>query len=850
MVHLYSSSRKKLFLSLLVQCVLVLGFVVQGYGQTAIFPKGVETLGTSSAASAGSYSGYTNQGVMNFSGNAEIINTTTANSSGYSGASGDSHVKLIAGTSFTISNINTSKYNNINLYFGLKRTATRGGTLITSDLLVEYSIDGTSWKPLSYGEIPTTTTWGLKTVSGVPAAEALSIRFTRSITTGSDFRIDDINLTGAIPQITGFSPQQGGVGTSITITGVSLGEIVEAYFYPSFTPLNIISASDTEVVVEVIEVNSEPAQIVLYNTANDEFISNDYFTFIAPSITSISPIAGTVGTLISISGDNLLGTYEVAFAGGVTVAPKSTSNNVVEVVVPVGAQTGPVEVRTDIGSTSSPEVFTIYEPAITQISPTSGGEGVTVTINGTRLAAGGTETPTVTFTGGVKAVVTSSTDTQLKVTVPVGAQTGPITVTTSEGTAQSTAFTVTKPTLTIVADLQPFKSSLNQPSAAQSYTISGQYLASNIQVAAPANFQVSLAQTSGFGTSVIVPVSSQGTATSVAVWVRYNPTTSGTHSGNITNSATGATTQSVAVSGTVPTISVTSNFTDFMANAGATSTSQSYTVSGTNLNGAITITAPIAQSFQVSLDNTTFGSSVVIPLASGSTTISATTVYVRYSPTDSELHSGDIAHTSSGATTIYKTVNGQPNTGTLPVELVAFDVQQSNGGTLLTWSTASEKNNAYFDIEMAGATNEDFKKVGSVNSKAGNSSVLTTYSFTDHSPVQGTRYYRLKQVDVDGTYTYSKVVAVTGATNTKQHIVVAPNPLNYNSKIFFTATNTGKAVLRLYTTAGAQVYFKSVDVHSGHNEVQLPLYDQLQPGVYVLSVELDGTRQQVRVVKR
>ncbi|WP_375561187.1 Ig-like domain-containing protein [Bernardetia sp. OM2101] len=92
---------------------------------------------------------------------------------------------------------------------------------------------------------------------------------------------------------------------------------------------------------------------------------------------------------------------------------------------------------------------------------------------------------------------------------------------------------------------------LNTPSAEQSYQVSGTALTADITITAPANFQVSLTSGAGFGTSVTVPFATAN-AGNVTVFVRYNPSAGTSHSGDITNASTGAATQNVAVTGTVP----------------------------------------------------------------------------------------------------------------------------------------------------------------------------------------------------------------------------------------------------------------------------------------------------------
>ena len=94
----------------------------------------------------------------------------------------------------------------------------------------------------------------------------------------------------------------------------------------------------------------------------------------------------------------------------------------------------------------------------------------------------------------------------------------------------------------------------------------------------------------------------------------------------------------------------------------------------------------------------------------------------------------------------------------LPIELVDFRAQAINDAVHLTWETASELNNDFFTVERS-LTGETFSSVGQVNG-SGTTNQGRIYSLIDLSPVQGTSYYRLKQTDFDGTFTYSKVISV------------------------------------------------------------------------------------------
>jgi hypothetical protein len=93
--------------------------------------------------------------------------------------------------------------------------------------------------------------------------------------------------------------------------------------------------------------------------------------------------------------------------------------------------------------------------------------------------------------------------------------------------------------------------------------------------------------------------------------------------------------------------------------------------------------------------------------------------------------------------------------GTTPVELVQFDVRRSQNSVFLNWSTASEKNNAFFTIERS-ANGIDFNVLSTVTGN-GNSASILKYTYEDISPLVGKSFYRLKQTDIDGKFIYSDI---------------------------------------------------------------------------------------------
>jgi hypothetical protein len=108
-----------------------------------------------------------------------------------------------------------------------------------------------------------------------------------------------------------------------------------------------------------------------------------------------------------------------------------------------------------------------------------------------------------------------------------------------------------------------------------------------------------------------------------------------------------------------------------------------------------------------------------------------------------------------------------------PVTLSYFNV--SNTGKIkLSWQTASESNNDYFEI-LYSRTGKDFQVIGKVKG-AGNSNAIQQYEFIDNvTSASGRSFYRLRQVDTDGKYSYSPVRSVT-TKNKMTEILLAPNP--------------------------------------------------------------------------
>ena len=160
---------------------------------------------------------------------------------------------------------------------------------------------------------------------------------------------------------------------------------------------------------------------------------------VIPTVSSIAPTSGPIGTVVTINGTGLVQTTTVNFGGVKATTFTVNSDSKITATVPSAAKTGKVTITTPGGTATSSSSFNVT-PTLSTFSPTSGKVGTVVTITGTGL----TQTTKVTFGGTAAITFAVKSDTQVTATVPSGAVTGAIAITTAGGTATSSGpFTVT-----------------------------------------------------------------------------------------------------------------------------------------------------------------------------------------------------------------------------------------------------------------------------------------------------------------------------------------------------------------------------------------------------------------------
>ncbi len=185
----------------------------------------------------------------------------------------------------------------------------------------------------------------------------------------------------------------------------------------------------------------------------------------------------------------------------------------------------------------------------------------------------------------------------------------------------------------------------------------------------------------------------------------------------------------------------------------------------------------------------------------------------------------------------------------VPVELVSFTAEPVINGIRLNWSTTSELNNSHFEIERS-ADKITFEKIASVNGY-GTTTVQQTYSYIDKNVKEGIYYYRLKQVDFDGTSSYSLIIEVENAVPSS--FVLAqnyPNPFNPSTSISWQTPVSGWQSLKVYNAIGKEVAalvneFREAGKHSVEFDASSA---RLSSGVYFYKLQIGNFVQTKKMI--
>ncbi|MCZ2278038.1 MAG: T9SS type A sorting domain-containing protein [Bacteroidia bacterium] len=176
----------------------------------------------------------------------------------------------------------------------------------------------------------------------------------------------------------------------------------------------------------------------------------------------------------------------------------------------------------------------------------------------------------------------------------------------------------------------------------------------------------------------------------------------------------------------------------------------------------------------------------------------------------------------------------------LPMELLSFEGKQVGNSVQVNWLTASEKNTDYFILEKT-RNGEEFTEAGRIKA-AGNSTQIHHYSLTDDSPAEGMNYYRLTEIDFDGTKHETHLITVSFKSDIRQ-LTLHPNPASSDDglELLFYSENNKRTQIYIYDFSGRVVY-SSVVFPSANSWVREPVKTTgLKKGVYCIRVNTDSS---------
>ncbi len=174
----------------------------------------------------------------------------------------------------------------------------------------------------------------------------------------------------------------------------------------------------------------------------------------------------------------------------------------------------------------------------------------------------------------------------------------------------------------------------------------------------------------------------------------------------------------------------------------------------------------------------------------------------------------------------------------LPVEIGKFNASVQNNNVLINWTTVSESNNAYFEIQRS-LDGKQFKTIGKLAGK-GTSSLANQYSFTDNAALSTIQYYRLKQVNFDGAYKYSTILTVQMNNDLKKRISISPNPVTDHINLRIHSDATTSASIRIINTTGQTIMQQTERVIGGENIISIKSLQNLSKGMYTIQVIMDS----------
>jgi hypothetical protein len=203
---------------------------------------------------------------------------------------------------------------------------------------------------------------------------------------------------------------------------------------------------------------------------------------------------------------------------------------------------------------------------------------------------------------------------------------------------------------------------------------------------------------------------------------------------------------------------------------------------------------------------------------------------------------GSITTTSQVTNFSPFTIGSSTSANPLPIALLDFDAKPINNTVNIKWSTTSEINNDFFTVEKS-VNGTEWMSIGTVKG-VGNSEVLTNYNMLDASPVAGVQFYRLKQTDVNGEFTYSSIVPVKFGSAATVGVMIYPMPASTVLNIDLNNDAESNVDITILNTMGQVVLTTTVTGNAHQLDIS-----NLVSGVYFVEVSTEGTVTKSKLVK-
>jgi len=171
----------------------------------------------------------------------------------------------------------------------------------------------------------------------------------------------------------------------------------------------------------------------------------------------------------------------------------------------------------------------------------------------------------------------------------------------------------------------------------------------------------------------------------------------------------------------------------------------------------------------------------------------------------------------------------------LPIELSIFEGKATDAGNQIIWQTASEIDNAYFEL-LKSQDGLNFTAIAKIDG-AGNTNSKTDYAFLDRNGIASTSYYQLRTTDYNSNVGHSRMIAVsnTAKVNSIKLNAIVPHPIDNEAMVHVLSSKVESAQLKLYDLKGNTLKQIESNLSIGNNTINLDV-SALQAGIYILKI--------------